>query len=91
MLAGFTVFEKKEDIKVEIIAGLAEKENIGWKLEFTKQSLQNWKTVTEKSGYQVLQSNPPWAVILHMESELQSEEDTIEDTELGKGEERRAR
>lgn len=63
MLAGFTVFEKKEDItvKIKIIAGLTVNENVRWKLEFTKQRLQNWKTVIEKSEYKVLQSNPPWA------------------------------
>lgn len=45
MLAGFTVFEKKEDIKVKIkiIAGLTVNENVRWKLEFTKQRFQNWK------------------------------------------------
>lgn len=50
MLAGFTAFEEKEDIKVKIkiIAGLTVKENARWKLEFTKQRLQNWKTVIEK-------------------------------------------
>lgn len=96
MLAGFTVFEKKEDIKVKIkiIAGLTANENVRWKLEFTKQRLQNWKTVIEKSEHKVLatvKSSLGWLLILHMECELQSEEETTEDKELGKEERRRAR
>lgn len=44
MLAGFTVFENKEDIKlkIKIIAGLTEKENVRWKLDgIHKTKLEN--------------------------------------------------
>lgn len=44
MLAGFTVFENKEDIKlkIKIIAGLTGKENVRWKLDgIHKTKLEN--------------------------------------------------
>lgn len=79
MLAGFTVFENKEDIKlkIKIIAGLTEKENVRWKLDgIHKTKLENcdWEKWVQGA---VVKSFLGWLLILHMESELQSEEETM--------------